>query len=104
MNKALEPLFVHGVKRLLFGIWLGRTNAEGELLVAAAHPFPLALLERKMPQIQSNVDHTKNAGVNAQQVHLVEHDTSPKPARSQILIVPAGRQFSREVGLNQHGL
>ena len=53
-------------------------------------------------QIHSNVDHTVEHLIDAQQVHFVQHHGATKPSRGQVLVVPRSGETAWKVGLDQH--
>ena len=71
MNEPFEAVLVHRIECLFLRIRLRRTNAERKLLVASGQAFSLASFERELPQVHPNVDHTKDASLDAKQVDLI---------------------------------
>ena len=102
MDEPFESILVKGVKCFLLGIRFGRPNADSEMTVTSRHAFALALFQDETVKVGADVHHTIDAGLDAQQVHFVQHDASTKPTGGQILVVPARGEFAGEMRLDQH--
>ena len=102
VDESLETVLVKGIQGFLLGIRLGAANAEGEAPVTPGQALALALLEREAVQVHADVHDTENAGLDAEQVHLVQHDAAAKPPRRQILVVALGGQLAGKMRLDEH--